>query len=142
MHPQLNFITVSTSDLDAVRRFYVAGLGWQPMLDVPDEVVFFQVGPGLMLGFFEATRFAADMRSDVVLQPSGYTLSHNVTSREEVNRVVEAAVAAGAQVLKQPQESAFGGIYNAHFVDPVGVVWEIAHNPGWRVEPDGTVVLG
>jgi hypothetical protein len=26
--------------------------------------------------------------------------------------------------------------------DPNGVVWEVGHNPGWSVDPDGTVRLG
>jgi len=30
----------------------------------------------------------------------------------------------------------------AHVADPNGVIWEIAHNPNWRVDEDGTVSLG
>ncbi len=29
----------------------------------------------------------------------------------------------------------------AHIADPNGVIWEICHNPGWRVDDDGTVRL-
>ena len=57
-----------------------------------------------------------------------------------MDRLVDAAARAGATVLKSPQPAAFGG-YHGHFTDPNGVIWEVAHNPGWRVEADGTVRL-
>lgn len=31
---------------------------------------------------------------------------------------------------------------HGYFADPSGVWWEVAHNAGWRVEPDGTAVIG
>jgi uncharacterized protein len=31
-------------DLEAARRFYLDGLGWEPILEVPGEVCFIQVG--------------------------------------------------------------------------------------------------
>jgi hypothetical protein len=34
----------------------------------------------------------------------------------------------------------WGGTSGA-FADPDGYVWEVAHNPGWTVNPDGTVRL-
>ena len=143
MDQSLSFVTVAAPDLDAVRRFYVEGLGWTPLLDVPGEVVFFQVGHGLVLGFFLTAAFVADLAgADVPAPvPAGFTLSHNVGSDEAVDRVVERLAAAGAAVLKPPQRADFGG-YHGHVADPVGVVWEVAHNPGWRVADDGTVVLG
>jgi catechol 2,3-dioxygenase-like lactoylglutathione lyase family enzyme len=44
-----NVITLGVRDLAAARRFYVDGLGWKPTLDVPGEVVFIQIGHGLLL---------------------------------------------------------------------------------------------
>ncbi|GAA1084953.1 VOC family protein [Nocardiopsis composta] len=142
MEQRLDFITLSTPDLDAVRAFYRDGLGWTPLLDVPGEIVFFQVGHGLVAGFFEAGRFAADMEGGgAPAAPSGLTLSHNVASPAEVDAVVARAVAAGARPVKEPKKAAFGG-YHGHFADPNGVVWEVCHNPGWSVADDGTVRLG
>ena len=142
MKQNVHFLTLATADLDAARRFYSA-LGWQPLADVPNEIIFYQVAPGLVLGFFEANKFNRDLadgsdRSAV----SGVTLSHNVESPEEVEAVVQAVVAAGATVLKKPQAGEFGGIFHAHVQDPNGVIWEIGHNPGWHIAQDGTVVLG
>jgi hypothetical protein len=49
--------------------------------------------------------------------------------------------AAGGTVLTAPEEGAFGGVFHALVRDPNGVVWEVAHNPGWWVGADGTVRL-
>ncbi|HEX2178250.1 MAG TPA: VOC family protein, partial [Actinomycetota bacterium] len=124
-------------------RFYVEGLGWEPKMNVPGEIIFFQVAPGVILGFFEAGHFAADLGDQAapVGKPGGFTLAHNVGSPEEVNRVLADAKAAGATIVKPGQNASFGG-YHGHFADPNGVVWEVAHNPGWRVDGEGTVHLG
>lgn len=143
MQQAVHFITVSTADLDAARRFYVAGLGWEPLVDVPDEIVFFQVAPALVLGLFDAEKFNADLATGADHSAvSGVTLSHNVASREAVHEVVGAMHRAGGTVLKPPQEGAFGGIYHAHAQDPNGIIWEIAHNAHWSVDDDGSVHLG
>ncbi|GAA2234478.1 VOC family protein [Herbiconiux moechotypicola] len=151
MEQRVDFLTVSTADLDVVRTFYRDGLGWQPLLDVPGEIVFFQVGHGLVLGLFDAEAFARDLGDDATgvgsgprasaARPAGFTLSHNVDSAEEVDEVVDRMRAAGGEVRKSPQAAAFGG-YHAHVAGPDGVLWEVAHNPGWSVEADGTVRLG
>ena len=143
MEPRLDLLTVAVPDLEVARRFYVDGLGWTPALDVPGEVVFIQVNAGLLLALFGAADLAADMGvpAEDVVPGGGFTLAHNVGSPDEVRRVVAAAEAAGARVVKPPQEAAFGG-FHGYVTDPAGIRWEVAHNPGWRVEPDGTVRIG
>lgn len=143
VQPQLHFLTVSTADLDAARAFYVAGLGWEPMLDVPGEIIFFQVAPGLVLGLFDAVKFARDQGLPTPLPGvSGMTLSHNVGSPEEVDATYARLLAAGGTSAKAPQPGEFGGIYHAMVRDPNGITWEIAHNPGWRITDEGNVVFG
>jgi uncharacterized protein len=143
MTPRVHFITLATADLDAARTFYRDGLGWEPLADVPGEIIFFQIGPGLVLGFFDAEKFAQDLGvENSTSAVNGLTLSHNVDSRSAVDATVDAAVAAGATILKNPQDGAFGGVYHAHIADPNGVIWEIAHNPSWRIDDDGAVILG
>jgi len=142
MDSRVHFITFATADLDAARRFYVGGLGWQPLLDVPGEIIFFQVGPGLVLGLFDLAKFDQDLAgSTTTTAVAGVTVSHNVDSPAAVDEVIDAATAAGATVLKAPQFASFGG-YHAHFQDPNGVIWEVAHNPGWSVDDSGTVSFG
>lgn len=142
MDQRLHFLTLATADLDAARAFYRDGLGWTPLMDVPGEIIFFQIAPGLVLGFFDAEKFDQDLlRGHVTTGVSGVTLSHNVADRDSVTATLDAFQKAGGAILKPAQESAFGGIFHGHAADPNGVIWEIAHNPGWRIADDGAVVL-
>lgn len=140
MKQHVHFITFATADLDRARAFYAEALGWEPLADVPGEIIFFQVAGGLVLGLFDAGKFDEDLNNH---QPTGgvggVTLSHNVTSAAEVTATIERLVSAGATVLKPPQAGAFGGIFHGHVVDPNGIVWEIAHNPVWRMDGEGKV---
>lgn len=143
MEQKLHFITAATPDLDRARAFYKDGLGWEPLLDVPGEIIFFQVAPGLVLGLFDAAKFNEDLGlPGAAAGVSGMTLSHNVDSPEEVAGTIEKLEAAGATVLKPAQPGAFGGIFHGHVQDPNGIIWEIAHNPGWSIGADGNVTLG
>jgi catechol 2,3-dioxygenase-like lactoylglutathione lyase family enzyme len=143
MDQSLHFLTLATEDLDAARAFYVEGLGWSPLFDKPGEIIFFQVAPGLVLGLFDAEKFDQDLLRDRSTNGvSGVTLSHNVPDRDSVRATLAAFGAAGGTILKPAQEGAFGGIFHGHAADPNGVIWEIAHNPGWRIDGDGTVILG
>jgi uncharacterized protein len=149
---RLDFVTIGVRDLSASRRFYVEGLGWQPTMDLP-EVVFLQVGHGLILGLWPAEEMEADVSGSAggargsgapgPADPAAgvpFTLAHNVDSDQAVAETLEAAAAAGATILKPAQRAAFGG-FNGYFADPDGVRWEVAHNPGWRVAADGRVTL-
>jgi catechol 2,3-dioxygenase-like lactoylglutathione lyase family enzyme len=146
MEPRVNFITLGVDDLDAARRFYVDGLGWAPAFEVPGEVVFVQVGPGLLLSLW--TRADLDVDSGVESTAAltvgvigGFALAHNVDREEAVVQVMDDAAAAGATILKPAQRADFGG-FHGYFADPSGVRWEVAHNPGWSVAPDGRVTIG
>ena len=143
MEPRLDLITLAVGDLDAARQYYLDGLGWEAALDVPGEVLFVQLNRGLLAGFFGSADLAADIGIDpaAVLPGAGFALAHNVGSPAEVRAAVERAAAAGATVVKPPQDAAFGG-YHAYVVDPVGIRWEFAWNPAWRVLPDGRVEIG
>jgi uncharacterized protein len=143
MDQRVHFLTLATPNLDAARAFYRDGLGWSPLMDVPGEIIFFQIAPGLLLGLFEAGKFDDDlMREHSTAGATGITLAHNVASRAEVLSTMSAMEAAGGTILKPAQEGAFGGVFHGHIQDPNGVIWEIAHNPGWSTDDDGTVRLG
>jgi len=143
MDQRVDFITLGVPDLAAARRFYVEGLGWTPALEVEGEVIFLQVAHGVLLSLWDAKAMAADIGAGAPAGApgAGVTLSHNVATRDEVPTVLERAVAAGATLLKPAQDTEWGG-RTGYFADPAGVVWEVAHNPNWRVEADGRVVIG
>lgn len=143
MDQRLHVLTLATADLNAAREFYCSGLGWTPLHDEPGEILFFQVAPGLVLGLFDAAKFDHDpLRGRSTSGVSGVTLSHSVPERDDVATTLAALEAAGGTILKPAQESAFGGIFHGHIADPNGVVWEIAHNPGWSIGADGAVSFG
>ncbi|MGH3113129.1 MAG: VOC family protein [Gaiellaceae bacterium] len=68
------------------------------------------------------------------------TLAHCVRSEEEVDAVLSAAAAAGANITRLGAPTFWGG-YSGVLVDPDGHAWEIAHNPSWTLAEDGTITL-
>jgi catechol 2,3-dioxygenase-like lactoylglutathione lyase family enzyme len=137
MEQRIDILTIRAEDVAAATRYYVDRLGWRPILAVPGEVTFVQLGHGQALSVYDAAGFDADAGGPLA---SPFTLGHIVESQEEVGRVVDEMVTGGGTVLKPPQRAAWGG-YHAFVIDPVGCCWEIAHNPGWTVASDGTVSL-
>jgi catechol 2,3-dioxygenase-like lactoylglutathione lyase family enzyme len=139
MDQRLTLVTLGVRNLAASRTFYSGGLGWTPTLDL-EEIVFYQVGPGLLLGLFPLDDLAADTGHQATWG-TPFTLSHNVDARSDVDAAVDLARRAGATVLKEPQVADFGG-YHAYFADPDGHRWEVCHNPGLTVDGDGVVHFG
>jgi hypothetical protein len=70
----------------------------------------------------------------------GIELPYNVRSPEEVIDVLNDALTAGGSLVRHAHVAEWGGTTGA-FADPDGYVWEVAHNPGWSLHPDGTVHL-
>jgi hypothetical protein len=138
MEPRVSLVTLGVGDLARARRFYEA-LGWAPDSALEDDVVFFQAG-GLILGLWDRARLAEDSGVDDSGGWGGVTLAHNVRSAADVDRVVEEARSAGATVVREPGGTFWGG-YSAAFLDPDGHPWEVAFNPYWNLEADGSVRL-
>ncbi len=137
MEPRVSLITLGVSDVARSRQFYEA-LGWSGTS--PDgEVVFFQAG-GLVVALWSRELLAADSGVRDTGGWGGVTLAHNVGSPTEVDAVLETARAAGATIARGGAPTEWGG-YSGAFVDPDGHPWEVAHNPAWRLDPDGTVHL-
>jgi uncharacterized protein len=142
MEPRVHIITLGTPDLAAARRFYVEGLGWEPTMEVPGEIVFLRVGHGLLLGLWDADALERDIDPGAppgrAAGPAAVTLAHNVGSDAAVAEVLAQAEAAGGTVLKQAQLGDVGFVHG-YFADPVGFRWEVAHNPGLVFRADGSV---
>jgi catechol 2,3-dioxygenase-like lactoylglutathione lyase family enzyme len=138
MRQNVQVVTVGVTDVAVSRAFYSEGLGWTPTLDL-EEIVFYQVGPGLVFAIFGILDFAADIGAPI-LTDGAFSLGQVVAGRSDVDEAIELARQAGARVLKEPQDAAFGG-YHGYFADPDGHRWEIAWNPGFIVDDDGTVTI-
>jgi uncharacterized protein len=137
MDQRVSLITIGVDDVAVSRAFYER-LGWRVGLDV-EETVFFQIGDAI-LTLWGRDKLAQDSGVTDNGGWGGVTLAHNVRSREEVDRVIEEARAAGALISREPAETFYGG-YAGVFVDPDGHPWEIAHNPGFTLADDGGITL-
>ena len=138
MEQRISLATLGVRDLGRARAFYEA-LGWTTGAAPEDDVVFFRSG-GMVLALWDRAKLAEDSGVEDGGGWGGVTLAHNVRSPEEVDAVVEEARAAGANIVREPAETFWGG-YSAAFTDPDGHPWEIAHNPRWTIRDDGSVEL-
>ena len=71
---------------------------------------------------------------------SDITLAHNVPSRDEVQGVIELARTNGAEITREPADTFYGG-YAGVFRDLDGHAWEVAYNPGFVLDEDGSIEL-
>lgn len=139
MEQRVSLVTLGVADLARSRRFYEA-LGWRGQ--EVEETVFFPAG-GLALVLWGREKLAADSGVPDRASDGGFdgiALAHNVRSDAEVDALTAAAEAAGATVTRAPARTSYGG-YAACITDPDGHVWELAHNPGFGLAEDGSLVL-
>jgi predicted lactoylglutathione lyase len=138
MKQSVSLITLGVADYERAKAFYET-IGWSPAMDI-EETAFFQAN-GVVLVLWSRDKLAADMGvADDGARWGGVALAHNVTSDEEVRSVIEEARATGAEIIREPSPTFYGG-YAGAFRDPDGHVWEVAHNPGFGLTDDGSVIL-
>jgi predicted lactoylglutathione lyase len=138
MHQSVSLITLGVADYGRAKAFYEA-LGWSPAMDVEDTA-FFQAN-GTIVVLWGRDKLAADMGiEDDGARWGGVALAHNVGSDDEVDRIIEEARANGAEIPREPAETFYGG-YAGAFRDLDGHLWEVAHNPGFGLADDGSVIL-
>ncbi|MEO5755452.1 MAG: VOC family protein [Mesorhizobium sp.] len=139
MQQQISVITLGILDLARSRRFYADGFGWSPVFE-NEEIIFYQMN-GLMLGTFSKPALEADMNRRGLLSPGAFSLAHNVSSQDEVAVVMAGLVRAGGRVLRPADAPPHGG-FRGYVADPDDHAWEIAWNPGWRIDAQGLVTFG
>lgn len=134
MKPRVTVITLAVDDLERAVRFYRDGLGLETPGIVGREfehgaVAFFDLAGGLKLALWPRASLAHDAGLPLGIPSSTeFTLGHNVSSRDEVDAVLEQARRAGAVVVKPARETFWGG-YAGYFQDPDGHLWEVVWNP-------------
>lgn len=139
MEQRLSLVTLGVRDLERARRFYEA-LGWSRSLKDAGGVCFFQLG-GIVLSLWDRSELAKD--ANLPDGPPGFpgmALAHNCRSRDEVDRALAEAEAAGARILKPARDTFWGG-YAGYFADPDGFPWEVAWNPDFPIADDGSITL-
>jgi uncharacterized protein len=139
MEQRISLVTIGVADVTAAKRFYEA-LGWRGQ--ETDETVFFQAG-GQAIVLWGRAKLADDAGVADSHSTDGFggiALAYNARSRDEVDDVLATAVTAGAVITKPANETFYGG-YAGYFADPDGHLWEVAHNPGFTIEADGSLRL-
>jgi uncharacterized protein len=136
----LSIVTLGVDDLARSSAFYEA-LGLERCTSSDEEIVWFRT-PHSYIGLFGRDELA----QDAAIEPGGrtafggVTLAINVSSQGETDEWYERALAAGADVLKRPEKTSWGG-YSGYFADQDGHPWEIAHNPSWTIGDDGRLEI-
>ncbi|MCC0094385.1 VOC family protein [Streptomyces flavotricini] len=138
MEQRISLVTLGVADLARAKAFYAA-LGWRGT--EVEETVFHQAG-GLALVLWDRRKLAADCGLPDAPQAGfgGIALAHNVRTDAEVDTVLDAAAKAGGTVSRPAALNAIG-FYSGVFTDPDGHAWEVAHNPGFTLAEDGSLVL-
>lgn len=140
MKPRITLITIGVDDLERSLRFYRDGLGLKTEGIVGTEyehgaVAFFDLQAGLKLAIWPreslSHHFAVPLGKPSATE---FAFGHNVSSKTEVDAVLEQASLAGAVIVKPAHDTFWGG-YAGIFRDPDQHLWEVAWNPKWSV-PD------
>jgi uncharacterized protein len=140
--PRVSLVTLSVNDFERAVAFYRDGLGWPKSEVGGDEVAFFKTG-GVVIALFPSESFAADAGLGVDDVEHGgfsrFSLAHNVAEEGQVDSVLAEAAQAGATIIKEAQEIFFGR--HGFFSDPEGYLWEVAWNPSFPMNADGSIEL-
>jgi uncharacterized protein len=134
--PRIHVITLGVGDLGRAVAFYRDGLGLASegitgtQYPGDDEhpagaAAMFTLDDGLVLSLYPRSELAKDAGVGLEMTSgSGVSIGHIVESRIEVDRVLDLAGRAGAQVLGPAHERPWG-IYSGYFSDPDGHLWEV-----------------
>ncbi|WHT16344.1 VOC family protein [Crossiella sp. CA-258035] len=123
---QVSAIMLGVQDVERAKRFYVEGLGCALEKDYPGFATCLLGDGTSKLALYEWDAVAKD--AGVPAEGSGFRGSslHFITdSREVVDEVIQAAVAAGGTVVNEATAAEWGG-YSGYFSDPDGHLWKVA----------------
>lgn len=134
MKPRISVLTLAVSDLENALSFYRDGLGLPTEGIVGREfehgaVAFFDLSDGLKLAIWAQDDLVHDTGlPKTPICTTAVSIGHNVLRREDVDAIMRKAMSAGAKLVKEPQDTFYGG-YAGYFTDPDGHLWEIVWNP-------------
>ncbi len=132
MEPRITLLTLGVDDLARSLVFYRDGLGL-PTEGITGDVVFFKL-QGAWLCLYANASLARDAGFESIAEGfAGFSIAHNVRTRDEVDILLDQAQQAGATITSPAKELHWGG-YVGYFTDPDGHVWEIAWNPQFWIE--------
>lgn len=138
--PQINVITLAVDDLEKSIAFYRDGLGLPTKgimgaefqgsaTEAAGAVCFFHMSGDLIFALYPRSELAKD--ANLPRTPASsleFSIGYLADSKDEVDRLLERARAAGGTLPDAPRDRPWG-IYSGYFKDPDGHLWEIIWNP-------------
>lgn len=122
-HPMI-FVNLPVADIDASRKFFTAvGYGFDEKM-CNGEALALELGPSLYAMLLRRDFFAR-FHTATTADPGHHEVLTCLAagSAEEVDRIVDAAVAAGGKDLRTEQEGEW--MYGRSYTDLDGHIWEI-----------------
>ena len=127
--PRMTILTLGVADIEKATAFYQAVLDTPPNTSC-DSITFIEL-PGTWLALYPLEKLAEDIAPDIPVARSGFagiTIAHNARSKENVIAIIQQAEAADGHIVKEPQETFWGG-FSGYFADLDGYYWEVAWGP-------------
>jgi len=137
---KVTIVTLGVADLNQATEFYNAVLGTPS--NISDGITFIEL-PGTWIALYPLEKLAEDISPDVPVTRSGFsgvTLAHNARSKNEVIEILKRAESAGARIVKEPQETFWGG-FSGYFSDLDGYYWEVAWGPMFEFTKNGRMTF-
>lgn len=134
---RVTILTLGVADLRKATEFYEAILGTPPNTS-SDGITFIEL-PGTWVALYPFEKLAEDISPEVSVTRKGFsgvTLAYNALSKDEVVAIIRRAESAGARVVKEPQDTFWGG-FSGYFADLDGYYWEVAWGPMFEFTESG-----
>ena len=138
MKQQVAIITLGIQDLERSKQFYMNGFGWRTVFE-DNETAMYQMN-GFVLGTWIQSALEKDVTRSGLPRGGSLTLAHNVESADEVQVILENLSQHGGKILREADCPAHGG-FRGYIADPDDYIWEIIHNPVWKVDDQGAVTF-
>ena len=139
--PRITMISLGVKDLSQATEFYNQVLNTPP--NTSSSAITFIEMPGAWLTLYPLEKLAEDISPEVPTTRSdfsGITLAHNAHSKDEVVAIMARAKTAGAQIVKEPHDTFWGG-FSGYFADLDGYYWEVAWGPMFEFDNSGNMKL-
>lgn len=134
---RVTILTLGVADLVSATEFYKAVLGTPPNTST-DGITFIEL-PGTWIALYPIEKLGEDIALELPVTRSrfnGVTLAHNARSKDDVVAIIRRAESAGAQIMKEPQDTFWGG-FGGYFTDLDGYYWEVAWGPMFEFAENG-----
>lgn len=126
MEQRISVLTLGADNLEAMKNFYGALLGWKAVAD-NEDIVFYQLN-GFLLSICKRKSLADFIGINTERRGfSSVTLGYNVESKAAVISLFN-QLKNKVKILKEPTEPPFGGLF-FYFTDIENNLWEVAYNP-------------